>query len=163
MRNRTAAELEIYLGEELKKLRLHQNLRQVDLASQAGLSLGAVKGLESGKGATMHTLMCVLKALGQETWLEMVAPIPTVNPLVMTQEHNPRMRATSPNKKSEGNRRSSRAQVCQQEIKIQANDITASNQKKLTGSKSARSSAKPSLTDLVQANVGNGWSRIRKD
>lgn len=163
MRNRTPDEMEIYLGEELKKLRLHQNLRQVDLASQAGLSLGALKGLEAGKGATTHTLMCVLKALGQESWLEMVAPIPTVNPLVMTQENNPRMRARSPTKKSESKPRSGRVQLRQQEHKALTNDVAPSNQKKLTGSKSARNSTKPSLTDLVQANVGTGWSRIRKD
>lgn len=93
--NRTPEEMEAFLGHELKKLRLHRNITQQALAQQAGVSLGALKSLESGKGCSLKTLMCILKALGRESWLETVAPIPAINPLVMTLDAKPRQRAAS--------------------------------------------------------------------
>lgn len=93
--NRTPEEMEVFLGHELKKFRLHRNITQQALARQAGVSLGALKSLESGKGCSLKTLMYILKALGREGWLETVAPVPTINPLAMTLDAKPRQRAAS--------------------------------------------------------------------
>lgn len=95
MLQRSPAEMEAFVGRELKKLRLHRNTTQQALASQAGVSLGALKSLESGKGCTLKTLVSILKALGRESWIETIAPIPAINPLVMTSDAKPRQRAVS--------------------------------------------------------------------
>ncbi len=77
----TPAELAISLGTSIRKLRLERNLKQVELASQAGISLHALQNLEGGEGATVRTLVTVLRALGREQWLMSLAPSPTINPL----------------------------------------------------------------------------------
>jgi transcriptional regulator with XRE-family HTH domain len=56
-------ELEQQLGERLRQLRLLKNIDQVTLAEQAGVSLNALKHLESGKGARVASLIKVLRAL----------------------------------------------------------------------------------------------------
>ena len=56
---------EAELGEQARNLRLRQNLDQKSLAEQAGVGLSALKNLESGKGATLKTLIKTLRALGR--------------------------------------------------------------------------------------------------
>ena len=90
----TISELEALLGERIKGLRLNKNLDQETLASRAGVSVGALKNLESGAGARVKTLIGVLRALGREEWLASVAPVATVNPLTLTMTASPRVRAT---------------------------------------------------------------------
>jgi len=79
----TVPELEAQLGAELRALRLDQNLEQATVAERAGISLNALKRLESGRGSTVHTLISVLRALGREGWLKTIAPVATINPLTM--------------------------------------------------------------------------------
>lgn len=81
------------LGESLRQVRLQQNLDQKSLASQAGVSVGAVKNLESGSGASLKTLVSVSRVLKLEQGLLNMAPIPTINPLNMTKKAQPRERA----------------------------------------------------------------------
>lgn len=90
----TPAEMEATLGANLKAMRLDRNLTQETCAERAGISLRALKNLEGGTGTTLRTLMRVLKMLGRENWIEAVAPIPTINPLTMTQGAQPRRRAS---------------------------------------------------------------------
>ena len=52
--DRTSHELEQLLGSRLRELRLLKNLDQKSLADSAGLSLNALKHLESGKGARLY-------------------------------------------------------------------------------------------------------------
>jgi len=77
----TPAELATWLGTSIRKLRIDRNLKQTELAAQAGVSLHALQNLESGEGATVRTLVTVLRALGREEWLKNLAPNPTINPL----------------------------------------------------------------------------------
>lgn len=92
--NLTPEELELDLGEKLKALRLSRNLDQKTLAERAGISVRALRNLEAGSGSTIKTLVCVLRALGRQDWLNTVAPVATINPLALTREAQPRQRAT---------------------------------------------------------------------
>lgn len=95
MRLVTPKEMECKLGEGLRKLRLLKNLEQSTLAEQAGVSVRAIRNLEGGRGSTLATLMRVLKALGRESWLETVAPVPSISPLTMVRRQAIRQRARS--------------------------------------------------------------------
>jgi len=85
---RTSAELEELLGSRLRELRLLKNLDQKSLAERAGLSLNAVKHLESGKGARVNSLIKVLRALGRADWLDTLAPIVSISPIQMLKRGN---------------------------------------------------------------------------
>lgn len=96
--NQTIAEMEVGLGEKIKLLRLNKNLDQKTLAARAGVSVRALRNLESGAGTTVKTLLSIVRALGRESWLDTVAPVPTVNPLTFTSRAMPRQRARSKGK-----------------------------------------------------------------
>jgi transcriptional regulator with XRE-family HTH domain len=67
-------ELEKVLGRRVRNARFSQRLTQAEVAERANVSLGALKHLESGSGARVYTLVKVLRALGQEEWLDALAP-----------------------------------------------------------------------------------------
>lgn len=94
--SQTLDELEIDLGEKLKRLRLNKNWDQKTLAARAGVSVRALRNIEAGQGSTVKTLLSVIRALGRESWLDTVAPVATVNPLTLTSRASQRVRATSP-------------------------------------------------------------------
>lgn len=85
---------EAELGDQLRVVRLRQNLDQRELAAQAGVALNAVKNLERGKGATVRSLVKVLQALGREGWLQALAPPVSVSPMQMLKRKTPRQRAS---------------------------------------------------------------------
>lgn len=97
--NSTPSEMELGLGERLKALRLSRNLDQKTLAERAGISVRALRSLEAGQGSTIKTLVCVLRALGRQEWLNTIAPVATINPLALTREAQPRQRASRPRRK----------------------------------------------------------------
>jgi len=88
MQNTSTQEWVTSIGEMLRRLRVEARLTQNDLANAAQLSLGAVKGLENGTGSTVHTLIAVARALGQEDWLAALAPAVQVSPLAMLKASN---------------------------------------------------------------------------
>lgn len=91
----TTDEWEAELGQHLRALRLRQNIDQRQLAERADVALNVVKRLESGKGATVTSLVKVLRALGREEWLGALAPQVTVSPLHMLKDKKPvRQRAS---------------------------------------------------------------------
>ena len=79
----TSTELEQRLGERLRELRLLKNLDQRTLAERAGVSLNAVKHLEAGSGARVHSLISVLRALNRESWLDTLTPTVSISPMQM--------------------------------------------------------------------------------
>ncbi len=79
----TSNELEERLGSRLRELRLLKNLDQRALAERAGLSLNAIKHLESGKGARVNSLVKVLRAMDKTEWLETLAPTVSISPMQM--------------------------------------------------------------------------------
>jgi transcriptional regulator with XRE-family HTH domain len=92
--NLTSDELEAAVGESIRALRLDMNLSQEMLAERAGLSVRAVKNLESGLGSTLRSLVRVVRQLGREDWLALVAPVASINPLTMPRSARPRKRAS---------------------------------------------------------------------
>jgi transcriptional regulator with XRE-family HTH domain len=93
LNQKTLAELETALGENLKQLRLSRNTDQHTLAEQAGVSTRALQSLENGEGSSLQTLLKVLRALGRESWLDTIAPVATINPMAMVAKAAPRQRA----------------------------------------------------------------------
>lgn len=91
---RSVSELEVALGEGVKALRLLRNIDQKTLAERAGVSVSALRNLETGAGATVKTLAAIVRALGRDEWLGTLAPVATVNPLTMPREATRRQRAT---------------------------------------------------------------------
>lgn len=75
-------ELERQLGHQVRSVRRTRGLTQQQVADLANTSLGAVKNLESGRGANTRTLARVLRALGKGDWLGTLhEPTPSFNPL----------------------------------------------------------------------------------
>lgn len=93
------ADLEAELGANLRALRLDRDLEQTTLAERAGVSVTALKRLESGRGSTTHTLISILRVLGREDWLKTIAPVATINPLTMPKSAKPRRRAAGRRKR----------------------------------------------------------------
>ncbi len=89
----SAADWAAELGNQLRTVRLRLELDQRQLAARAGVGLNAVKNLESGKGATVRSLVRVLRALDRTDWLSALAPPVTVSPLQMLRARHPRQRA----------------------------------------------------------------------
>ncbi|WP_434516666.1 helix-turn-helix domain-containing protein [Dechloromonas sp. ARDL1] len=89
---------EAELGEQVRQLRLRANLDQQSLARRAGIGLSALKNLESGKGATLKTLIKTLRALDRAAWLETLAPNVSISPLQMLKTQPVRQRASRPRK-----------------------------------------------------------------
>ena len=79
----SSQELEQQLGTRLRALRLLKNIDQRALAERAGVSLNALKHLESGKGARVNSLVKVLRALDRADWLEALAPTVSISPMQM--------------------------------------------------------------------------------
>ncbi len=88
------AELEATLGDNIKSLRLQRNLTRETLCERAGISLHALKNLESGKGSTLRTLVLVVRALERTEWLGALAPVISINPLTMPRIGESRQRAS---------------------------------------------------------------------
>ena len=93
--DRLTGELEAEFGQQLRLLRLRQNIDQRQLAGQAGVALNVVKRLEAGRGATLKSLIKVLRALGRTDWLNTLAPVVSISPLQMAKTKATRQRASS--------------------------------------------------------------------
>ena len=90
----TPADIATELGAHLRALRLRQNVDQQALAARAGVALNAVKNLESGKGASVRSLLHVLRALDREDWIQALAPQVSISPLQALKRRPVRQRAT---------------------------------------------------------------------
>jgi transcriptional regulator with XRE-family HTH domain len=77
------AELQTFLGERLRRLRLTRGDDQRAVAERAGISEKALRNLETGRGSTVETLLRTLKALDALDGLNALVPEPTVNPLAL--------------------------------------------------------------------------------
>ena len=90
---RSTEDFEIALGEQVRALRIAAGLDQATLASEAGISLGAVRNLEQGNGSTLRTIIRAVRVLDREDWLDGLAPRVSVSPLdVLRNRRTPRQR-----------------------------------------------------------------------
>ena len=88
--SQTQEEMEVEFGRQLRDLRLRRNIDQRQLAGQAGVALNAVKNLENGRGATLSSLVKVLRSLGRADWLKTLAPTVGISPMQMLKTKQPR-------------------------------------------------------------------------
>ena len=98
----TPEEIQIVLGERLRRLRLNRNMDQLTTAEKAGISEKALRNLESGRGSTIETLVRVLKALDYLQGIDVLAPEISINPLDLlrkTTVSQRARRASKPRKK----------------------------------------------------------------
>jgi|SRR5450631_1613322 transcriptional regulator with XRE-family HTH domain len=89
---KTPKELQIALGERVRRLRLARNVDQRSTADKAGISEKALRNLETGRGSTVETLLRTLKALDSLQGIEMLAPEITVDPLALLHASKPPQR-----------------------------------------------------------------------
>ena len=68
----TAAQYIKRIGAVLLAKRIELNLQQERLAARAQISVGAVKNIEAGSGASLGSLLAVVCALGMHSWLEQI-------------------------------------------------------------------------------------------
>lgn len=94
MNDKTPDEWEVELGQQVRDVRLRQNIDQQRLAEHAGVALNVVKRLEGGKGTTVTSLIKILRALGRVEWLSTLAPAVSISPLQLLHEKPARRRAS---------------------------------------------------------------------
>lgn len=87
-------DLLVLLGERIRELRLRENIAQTVMATRSGVSLKAVKNLENGTGATVVSLLRVLRTLGRTEWIETLGPKVGISPMQMVNRRKARLRAT---------------------------------------------------------------------
>ena len=92
--NITTDDWEAEVGRQLRGLRLRHDLDQRTLAERAGVALNVVKRLEAGKGATLTSLIKVLRALGRADWLGSLAPPVSISPMQLLKAKPARQRAS---------------------------------------------------------------------
>jgi transcriptional regulator with XRE-family HTH domain len=96
--NLTTDEWEAELGQHLRALRLRQNIDQRQFAERADVALNVVKRLEAGKGATVTSLIKVLRGLGRAEWIGTLAPQVSISPLQLLKDKKPVRQRASPSK-----------------------------------------------------------------
>lgn len=87
------------IGEDIRKLRLYRNLSQTVVAERSGISFGAYRNLESGKGASLRSFLAVCRTFGKTDWIRTLPP-PMISPLdILKREGRPvRQRASASRK-----------------------------------------------------------------
>lgn len=88
----TADELAAELGEQLRLQRIRMRLTQGELAAAAGLTRKAIVRLENGAGATVHSLLAVVRSLGRADWVRAFAPAVTISPMELLRSQKPPLR-----------------------------------------------------------------------
>ncbi len=89
-RRLTTDEWESELGDNIRRARLEADLSMADLAKRAAVSVGALGHLERGEGATVRTMIRVVRALDRTDWLIAFAPTPLVSPIQMLRDQQQR-------------------------------------------------------------------------
>ena len=81
MARATVDEIEMSLGEQVRRLRIDAQLTQEDVARRADVSKATVSALESGHGSSLPTLIRVLRVLGRDDWFDEIRPDEGPSPL----------------------------------------------------------------------------------
>lgn len=88
------------LGARLRMQRLAQSLSQRELAHMAGLSLGALRKLETDGQCSLETLIRVVQALGLSTELDELFVLKRQSIAQMAQAEAAQQRQRAPRRKS---------------------------------------------------------------
>lgn len=98
----TANELQAELGAQIRRIRIRQDMDQRETAEKAGVSERAVRGLETGTGSTLRTLVLVLKALNAIDNIQAIAPQASVSPMALLRGIRNPKRVGRPRSKPKG-------------------------------------------------------------
>ncbi len=77
------------LGTRIQQYRLKLNISQADLADKVGLARKTITNLETGRGATLETLISVLNGLGLDPAIERLVPVIPQNGNGSNGDHHP--------------------------------------------------------------------------
>ena len=91
---KTTSERLISLGQNLRDIRLRQNIDQRQLAERSAVALNVIKNLEGGKGTTVTSFIKVLRALDRDAWLDTLAPQVSISPMQILKQKPTRKRAS---------------------------------------------------------------------
>ena len=96
MRDDVVARMMEEVGDSIRKLRLQRNLSQEVVAERSGISFGAYRHLESGKGTSLRSFLAVCRTLGKTDWLRTLPP-PMISPMeiLKRESREPRQRASA--------------------------------------------------------------------
>lgn len=75
------AEIEAEIGRRLEAVRLQENISQAALAAEAGVSRRTITRVENGAGASVETLIRLMRALGIANRLDALLPEPGISPI----------------------------------------------------------------------------------
>ena len=101
LNSKSPDELQQLLGQRLNALRLLRKMDQTTTAEKAGLSIRTIQYLEEGHGATINTLLKVLKALDALDGMELLAPKPVGKPVPLPRGPGARQRRERMGKQKE--------------------------------------------------------------
>ena len=88
------------IGHRLMRYRLNRNLKQSELAKEAGVSVLTLHHIEKGESTQVTSLIRILRALRLMENIEVLVPEPGVSPIQQVDTRGkPRQRASSKLKK----------------------------------------------------------------
>lgn len=81
------SEWERRLGENIRTVRLRENLTQAEVARRANIDRTTVGRIENGDGGSISSLVQIARVLGREDWLGSFTPTaPTISPMQQLRE-----------------------------------------------------------------------------
>jgi transcriptional regulator with XRE-family HTH domain len=88
----TNTQIEAELGSRLKRRRVELGLNQTEAAERAGLARRTVSSVERGQGASLATLVAMLRALDAINELQRLLPDPGPSPIALTEGRSSRVK-----------------------------------------------------------------------
>lgn len=89
----TKSEILKRIGSYIRGHRLQANITQQMLAERSGVSLNAIRHLESGVGASLGTFVQACRTLGKDRWIVELEPKDELTPIQIAEELQRRGRA----------------------------------------------------------------------
>jgi len=85
------------LGLRIARQRLNANVKQAELAYEAGVSRKTLSNLENGHSVQLESLIRILRALNQLDQLGLLLPSPEISPIALAElKGKQRQRASAP-------------------------------------------------------------------
>ena len=84
----TKSEILKRIGNSIRGHRLQANITQQMLAERSGVSLNAIRHLESGVGASLGTFVQACRTLGKDRWIVDLEPKDELSPIQLAAEMN---------------------------------------------------------------------------
>jgi len=82
------------IGNSIREWRLRANITQQVLANRSGVSINAIRHLESGAGATLGTFVQACRTLGKDRWILDLESFPEISPIAFAEALEKKKSAT---------------------------------------------------------------------